>query len=447
MSRWRSFNTGWRGLATINAFGIYSLAYTNYGLYSGGNHTICSMVTLDGTNFWTTGQAGSGTVSTSTAPSPVTPMAPAFPAHRGSAPEAGASFSLSTACSWISAMRRVNRPERQRLVCDQSERRARSGNVVFTTLLYTAGASRLILPSVRITRRFTWPSPGFSTAWAPSAPATAASSGGIQTAAAATTTAIPCRSCRGRHRGGHGAQGLTVDFSANSTWGAVATGAKIYATSTGAATNSLVQVVDNGDPGTTAPTVTVLVTASPNQALRGVRFGPAAIAPAIASPPQTNTVPLGNSATFTVAADGFSAPVLSVVFWDHTAGGGDPEHFHHQQCFLRQRGELYLGGEQPDHADRLRHERFGRDRRSPTITPSPLASYVETAGDHLAWGPTITGTQPITNYWYSGSTLVQSNVTPGANGGLALANISTANNGTYRLYVTNFYGWASAPAR
>ena len=55
-------NANWRGLATINAFGIYSLAYTNYGLYSGGNHTIRSMVTLDGTNFWTTGQAGSGTV-------------------------------------------------------------------------------------------------------------------------------------------------------------------------------------------------------------------------------------------------------------------------------------------------------------------------------------------------------------------------------------------------
>ena len=51
-----------RGMATIDAFGIYSLAYTNCGFYSGGNHTICSMVTLDGTNFWTTGQAGSGTV-------------------------------------------------------------------------------------------------------------------------------------------------------------------------------------------------------------------------------------------------------------------------------------------------------------------------------------------------------------------------------------------------
>src|ERR1035441_3407314 len=51
-----------RGLATINAFGIYSLAYTNGGLYSGGAHTICSMVTSDGTNFWTTGQAGAGTV-------------------------------------------------------------------------------------------------------------------------------------------------------------------------------------------------------------------------------------------------------------------------------------------------------------------------------------------------------------------------------------------------
>src|ERR1039458_582374 len=55
-------NANWRGLATIDADGIYSLAYTNLGLYTGNGHTIRSMVTLDGTNFWTTGQAGAGTV-------------------------------------------------------------------------------------------------------------------------------------------------------------------------------------------------------------------------------------------------------------------------------------------------------------------------------------------------------------------------------------------------
>src|ERR1035438_7845257 len=54
--------TSWRGLATINAYGIYSLAYTNSGLYSAGSQLIRGMVTLEGTNFWTTGAAGAGTV-------------------------------------------------------------------------------------------------------------------------------------------------------------------------------------------------------------------------------------------------------------------------------------------------------------------------------------------------------------------------------------------------
>jgi hypothetical protein len=56
----------WRGLAVVNASGEYTLAYTNGGLYtganskgnSGANHSIRSCVTLDGTNFWTAGQAG-----------------------------------------------------------------------------------------------------------------------------------------------------------------------------------------------------------------------------------------------------------------------------------------------------------------------------------------------------------------------------------------------------
>lgn len=58
----------WRGLATIDAFGHYALAYTNSGLYTGAsgssdsgvNHSIRGCVTTDGTNFWTTGQAGAG---------------------------------------------------------------------------------------------------------------------------------------------------------------------------------------------------------------------------------------------------------------------------------------------------------------------------------------------------------------------------------------------------
>ena len=315
-------------------------------------------------------------------------MAPAFPAHRGSAPAAGASFRLSTERSLDS--------QRPNLVCPMrasggnnglyalAEAGSHRGNVVFTPLLYTAGASRRILPSVRITRRFTWPSPGFSPARAP-APAPAASSGGIRTAAA-TTTAIPCRPCRGRHRGTNGAQGLTVDFSANSTWGAVATGAKIYATSTGAAGNSLVQVVDNGDPGTTSST--------PRSWPPPARNRPCAAC--VSVPPRLRRpLPAHRKPTpFRSATPQLSLWLptgqrrfLSMVFWVHTAGGGDPKHFHHQQRFLRQRGELSLVVSNLTTQTASVTNVLAVTAGAPTITPSPLPSYIETVGDHLAWAP------------------------------------------------------------
>ncbi len=93
---------------------------------------------------------------------------------------------------------------------------------------------------------------------------------------------------------------MTVDSSANATWGAGVTGAKLYATTCGAATNSLVQIVDNGS----SSTPTVLVTAGPNEALRGVRFGPALVAPSFVNQPSPESAFTGTSATFSAAATG-----------------------------------------------------------------------------------------------------------------------------------------------
>ena len=52
----------WRGIGAVNAYGYYTLAWTNTGLYSGGNHHIHAVVDIDGngTNWYSTGQAGSG---------------------------------------------------------------------------------------------------------------------------------------------------------------------------------------------------------------------------------------------------------------------------------------------------------------------------------------------------------------------------------------------------
>ena len=175
-----------------------------------------------------------------------------------------------------------------------------------------------------------------------------------------------------------------------------------------------------------------------------MRFGPAAIAPAIAGAPQTNTVPVGNPATFSVAATG-SAPLFYQWYFGSTLLAGAT-----QSTFTTNNVSYASAGNYSVVVSNLTTQIasvtnvLAVTAGAPTITPTPLPSYVETVGDHLAWAPVITGTLPITNYWYWGSTLVQSNVTPGATGSLVLTNIQTINSGTYTLVVSNSYGHASA---
>jgi hypothetical protein len=97
---------------------------------------------------------------------------------------------------------------------------------------------------------------------------------------------------------GVGASGLTVDFSANSTWGPGVPGAIIYATTAGTSGNSLIKIVDAG-AGSSA---TVLSTANANEILRGVRFGPVQAPPEIVVNPNPQSAFVGGGAVFTVAA-------------------------------------------------------------------------------------------------------------------------------------------------
>ena len=204
------------------------------------------MVTLDGTNFWTTGQAGAGTVKyVNSTVSQIrqwqrySQLIGGQRRRRARHPDCQRTRSRFSRANNLVL---CGQPGRQRLVCDEQDAR-RSGNVVFTTLLSTGGGSRRILPSVRITRRFTSPSPGCGPA---RAPAPAALSGGIRTAAAAQLQLYPAGPAGGNsnQRGARLDGGLQREFHLGR---GVVTGAKIYATSTGAAGNSLVQVVDNGN--------------------------------------------------------------------------------------------------------------------------------------------------------------------------------------------------------
>ena len=435
----------WRGLATVNAYGIYSLAYTNSGLYNGGNHTIRSMVTTDGANFWTTGQAGGGTVK--------------FVSNNNGAPYANGSGVPSSSGVSAAGGRNVQIVNGalpglgsgpNLVVTDAGQTTlgnnglwaaigvqepSANGSIIFSPLLYTGGGQPedfAFSPdnaTIYVAESAVWTGTGPGTGGIERWDTNTAAPGWVYSY---TLPALPGGTAT------NGAQGLTVNFSAAGTWGAGVTGAKIYATSTGTSGNSLVEIVDTG----ASSTPTVLVTAGPKQALRGVRFGPAAVAPAIASPPQNQTEPLGNSATFTVAATG-SAPLFYQWYYGSTLlAGATTTTFTTNNVSFASAGSYSVVVSNLTTQTASNYAVLTVTAGAPTVSPSPLSSYTETVGDHLAFAPTIIGTQPYTNYWYQGSTLVQSNVT--ANGSLALTNIQLANAGTYKLVVSNFYGSASS---
>ena len=283
-------NANWRGLATIDADGIYSLAYTNLGLYTGNGHTIRSMVTLDGTNFWTTGQAGSGTVKfvNSTVSSYANGVG--VPTSGGTGVSAGGGRTIQIVNGALTGFSSVSN-----LVYSETGSTNNNGlyaatgtpdsgaTVTFTALLYTG--------SDGTTTNYAQPgdfafSPDNQTIYVADArPSTSTSSylsGGIQRWDANNLGGFSYSYTLAPLTGlTNGAVGLTVDFTAHATWGTNVsgpiTGAKLYATTYGTTTNSLVQIVDNGP----SSTPTVLVTAGANKALRGVRFGPAVVLPTL----------------------------------------------------------------------------------------------------------------------------------------------------------------------
>jgi hypothetical protein len=443
--------TSWRGLATVNAFGVYSLAYTNSGLYSAGNQLIRDMATLDGTNFWTTGAAGAGTVKYVNGGSAGAGYAngSGVPSSTGSGVSGpgGRTIQIVTGPPGVTNLvysETGSTINNGLYAASGTPEPAGGGSVAFTAFLYTGSDSG--------TANYAQPgdfafSPDTNTLYvADSRPFDATLSpgylsGGIQRwdangsgySYSYTLAPLP---------GGqtNGAQGLTVDFSANAAWGLGVTGAKLYATTYGAAGNSLVEIVDTG--AASAPTV--LATAGPSQALRGVRFGPAAIAPAIVTAPQSQTNFPGNSITFSVAANG-SAPLFYQWYLGATPIAGAT-----QASFTTNNISFASAGSYSVVVSNLTTQTASGSAvltvtaGAPTITPTPLPNYTEMAGDHLAFAPVVAGSLPMTACWYLGSTLVQSNVNPGASATLILTNIQSASGGTYRLFVTNIYGWASS---
>jgi len=258
----------WRGLGEVDAAGSYTLAYTNLGLYDGGNHTIRSMVSLDGVNnFWTTGESGS---------------------------DYGLKYVNLTVSSYADGVgipsdytsskrgtRVVQILSNSNLVYSDTD--ANSPGIYWNTGTPEPRAngsftSSLLIDEGGVPNDFVF-SPDLQTVYIADAGSTN-QAGGIERWDTTTPGANYVFSYTLEPISGtsDGAQGLVVVFPSNIiSWGPNVTGAILYATSYGIAGNSLVQIVDTG----AASVPKVLATAGPNEGFRGVRFGPTGDIPVI----------------------------------------------------------------------------------------------------------------------------------------------------------------------
>jgi hypothetical protein len=283
----------WRGLATVNAGGSYSLAYTNSGLYSAANHSIRSAVTLDGTNFWTTGQGNSGAVKCVNTQNTVYNNGSGIPVistASGTGTHVVQIFGTNLIYSDAAASGGSGL-----YICYGLPEPPANGSATATLLLNEGGQPNDFAISPDGRTIYIADSRTFTNATTPG--------GGIQrwdtnsvAGGYGFSYTLPADQFSG-------AEGLTVAFPSNITaWGSKAFGAMLFATSP----TNLSAIVDNGPSST--PTVLVN-TASYNELLHGVRFAPIIPGPpSIVGQPQSLSVGIGASLTFSVAAIG-AAPL------------------------------------------------------------------------------------------------------------------------------------------
>jgi hypothetical protein len=419
----------WRGIGLVNAFGQYSLGFTNTGLYSGGNHTARSAVTLDGTNFWTTGQPSSGSVK--------------FGASTNSYPGGGGIPAFQSSANGARVVQIVG----TNLVF--SDPNGASGSGIYaaagtpTPLSGTPGTA-IILTEGGLPIDFA-ASPDLATVYIADAQAfsgtnAAAGGGGIQRWD--TNGVGGWNYSYTLSNTASGVAGLSVYFPPNiTTWGAGVGGAVIYATSFSASNNVLSKIVDNGTDSTPTP----LVTAGPNQALRGVRFGPAAIPVTVAVSPQSQTNFPGNNVTFAVTPNGSAPFFYQWQFNGNNIAGATQSSFTTNNISFASEGDysVIVSNLVPSTATSA-SAHLTVAAGAPVFTYK-VQSYVETVGDHLAFTPSLSGTLPMSAQWYQNDTAHP--VPGGTNFILVLTNIQMSQSGTYMLFATNIFGNASSTGK
>ncbi len=418
-----------RGIYTVNAYGYPTLAYTNYGLYSGGNHEIRSALTLDGTNFWTTGEAGSvGGVKYVSLTNTIYATGSGIP-----------TISSSTTGSRVVQIANGN------LVFSDAAATGGKGLWATTGLPEPAAnaaatTSQLVLNEGGVPNDFAISPDGQTVYIADSQPygGSSAQAGGIErwdysSASSSYTFSYTLATTAGTN----GAQNLTAIFPpAIASWGAGVTGAILYATPVLATNNLIVSVVDNG-PGSAPATV---ISVGSNEQLRGLRFGPPAVAGvSIFSQPTNETVFVGNTATFAVVPQGAGPFSYQWQFNGVNIPNATQQTLSLTNVQLAAGGNYAVTVSNPGTSATSATATLTVALGKPVLTANPQ-SWVETAGDHVAFGVQAAGTLPISYQWYYNNAVL-----PGAtNSGLVLPDIQSANAGSYYVVATNIYGSATS---
>lgn len=409
-----------RGIAAVNAVGFYQLAYTNSGLYSGGNMFIRSVCSDDGLiDFWTTGAAGSGGgikyVQVGVANYA---GGNGIPALSGSSPGTrvidivggNVVFSDSQGNIGLNAFDGLPKPA--------------AGTVTSGFVLNESGSPVDFAASPDMQTIYIADDRGWDGTQ---------NGGGIQRwdTNSAGGGWIFVYALNASTTGTNGAIGLAVDFSASSVWGPGVNGAVVYATTVGK-NNSLTKTVDNG-PSSSA---TLLATAGPNQMLRGVRFGPVDAPVQITSQPQGQTNFVGQTVTLSVAATG-DAPFS--YQWQKNGGNisgatGSTLVLANPQTSDSGTYTVTISDPLPSSANS--DAAVVSILAVPPTLITPLQSRVETVGDHMAFVANVIGSAPLTYVWKKDGQ--QINTATGSV--LALPNIQVGDSGTYDVTIHNANG-------
>ena len=413
-----------RGIYTINGFGYYSLAYTNYGLYNGGNHTLRSAFTLDGTNFWTTGQAGSvsglkyvnKTVATYANGSGVPNVTASTTGPRVVQVANGNLIFSDAAAGTHGIWAYSGLPEP-----------AAGGTATGGTVVISEGGQPNDFAI----------SPDGNTVYiadSQSFQGSGVEAGGIQrwdygVSGYAWSYTLPTTAT-------NGAQNLVAYFPPDvGTWGPGITGAVIYATPSTTTNNVVVSIADTGS-GSTAAT---FVAGGPRQVFRGLRFGPTVVeSVSISGQPQSQAVSVGNTAVFSVATLGTPPFFYQWQFNSANIAGATQQTLTLTNVQIANSGNYSVLVSNLSSLEASSSAFLTVNLGPPVITANPQ-SWVEAAGDHTAFSVKASGATPINYQWfYNGAP-----VPGGTNSSLVLTNVQLANQGSYYVTLTNAVGWTN----